>query len=143
MLAWICISEKHYNVAFDFIKLLGMILIIKGISFYFTLLPDSSQKCDLSNMFKSQKGCNDLLFSSHITVQLLSILYILYYTRFGKGMSTNSNRLLISTIPINAYLILALRDHYSIDILYALIVTYGMFYFNHTCFKPGLLCKDH
>ena len=137
------VKEKNYRVLFDFIKLFAMIMIIRSLSFYLTTLPDASQRCDPSIIVGINGGCSDLLFSGHTAIQLLSILYLYYYSETWNRYSDAIKIPFLSIIPMNMYLILARRDHYSIDILYAFMVTYGMFYFNHTCFKPGMLCvKD-
>lgn len=140
---FLIIKEKNYRVLFDFIKLFSIIFIIRSLSFYLTTLPDASERCDPSIVSGINGGCNDLLFSGHTFIQLLSILYLYYYSESWQKLPTTITRPFLLLIPANAYLILAKRDHYSIDILYAFMVTYGMFYFNHTCFKPGMLCvKD-
>ena len=134
------LREKNYRVLFDFIKLFAMILFIRSLSFYLTMLPDASKRCDPTIVTGINGGCGDLLFSGHTSFQILSILYLYYYSETWNKYSHAIKIPFLSLIPINAYLILARRDHYSIDILYALIVSYSMFYFNHTCFKPGMLC---
>ena len=134
------LREKNYRVLFDFVKLFAMILFIRSLSFYLTMLPDASKRCDPTIVTGINGGCGDLLFSGHTSFQLLSILYLYYYSETWNKYPNTIKIPFLSLIPINAYLILARRDHYSIDILYALIVTYSMFYFNHTCFKPGMLC---
>jgi hypothetical protein len=133
------LREKNYRVLFDFVKLFAMILFIRSLSFYLTMLPDASERCD-PEATGINGGCNDLLFSGHTSFQILSLLYLYYYSETWNKYPNTIKIPFLSLIPINAYLILATRDHYSIDILYALIVSYSMFYFNHTCFKPGMLC---
>ena len=137
------IKEKNYKILFDFIKLFAIILFIRTFSFYLTVLPDSSERCDPNITMSPNGACHDLLFSGHTTFQILSILYLYYYSETWQKLPNTIKMNFMLLIPANAYLILATRDHYSIDILYAFIVTYSMFYFNHTCFKPGMLCiKD-
>ncbi len=118
--------KKRNAIIFShFIILLAFIQIFRSIIFSLTLLPDSSQNCSFGIISGS---CNDLLFSGHISAVLLILLFIYKYNLLPKKYFKYFLLLFIFMIIF----IISSRNHYSIDILIAMITTYFIYiiYFN-------------
>jgi hypothetical protein len=98
----------------------GTLMLLRGISFSVTLLPDSSRMCHLSNHLGS---CFDLLFSGHSTIMFLCSL--LLSSHFP--LSLKWKVFLFSNTIITSFLIIVCRNHYTIDVLYSILLTYLIF----------------
>lgn len=98
----------------------GTLMLLRGISFSVTLLPDSSRMCHISNHLGS---CFDLLFSGHSTIMFLCSL--LLSSHFP--LSLKWKVLLFSNTAITSFLIIVCRNHYTIDVLYSILLTYLIF----------------
>jgi len=95
----------------------GILMLMRGIFFSVTLLPDSSQMCQLSNHFG---GCFDLIFSGHSTIAFLSTLLLVKHypvPLFLKSILHTSNIIMFVMIVL-------CRNHYTIDVLLSIILTY-------------------
>lgn len=111
---------------YEFILTCGIILLLKNFLFISTILPDPSQKCSLFSLSNFMKGsCYDLVISSHSTILFVSFLVMFYNNIF------NIYTLIISIIVILTiiYLIIALRQHYTLDIINALGYSFFVYYF--------------
>lgn len=104
-----------------FIKLLCKLMVIKLILMNVTTLPDASGKCMNEDKLKNKfnfyfiSGCNDLIFSFHMTITLL-LLFIL------KKNNIISNNTYIIVAVIHAIIIITTQNHYTIDVLLAFII---------------------
>jgi hypothetical protein len=129
MLLFFYLIYKNQNAfaLINFIILFSIIQIIRGFIFSLTLLPDASNNCTFSLIGGS---CNDLLFSGHIGSVLLILLLIFKYNLISSKV--NKNILLALFILMNIF-ILSSRNHYSIDLVIGIILTYAIynFYFVH------------
>jgi len=102
-----------------FIKYLTILVLIKTVLMNVTILPDSSQKCSYNdNIFKMifLGGCNDLIYSLHMTIVLL----ILHFLKKNK-IITNKYATIYSVLQ--AFLIIFSHNHYTLDVLLAFIIT--------------------
>ena len=123
LLFYLFYKKRNISIFNHFIIIFSLIHIIRCILFSLTLLPDSSNNCTFG-LFSG--SCNDLLFSGHISVVLLIILFVYKYKLFNSKSVKNS--LLFLFILMNIF-ILSSRNHYSIDIVTALIITYMIYHF--------------
>ena len=100
---------------------MGIILFLKNILFISTILPDPSQRCSKFCLSKLYKGsCYDLHISTHSTLLFVSIFVIInnkVYSGDGLVVALLANLIII-------YLILSLRQHYTIDIVNALAYSF-------------------
>ncbi len=95
----------------------GILMMMRGIFFSVTLLPDSSQMCQLSNHLG---GCFDLIFSGHSTIAFLSTLLLIKHYPVPLFLQ---NMLHIINIVTFCMIVLC-RNHYTIDVLLSVILTY-------------------
>ena len=100
-----------------FIMMFCITYTVRAISFCITHMP-AAYECDKSNMFNS---CNDLMFSGHTTMTVLS-LWALHYWR-GLPIWFVAPYFLV-TIGF----ILAPRYHYSSDVLIASVISTSIFH---------------
>ena len=120
----------------EYVLTVGIILIMKNILFVSTILPDPSQKCKKFCAKKFYQGtCFDLHISSHSTL-LFASLFVLINNKICNG---NTFLVAIMINMIIVYLILTLRQHYSMDILNALFYTYFVNYYVRNNLVPKIL----
>lgn len=98
-----------------------ILFIIRSFMIVVTVLPKykncSTKNEDNNKIYKLLTGgCYDKIFSGHFASILLATLLYLKY-----GLININNLIFINII--NAFLILATRSHYTIDILVAIFVT--------------------
>jgi hypothetical protein len=106
------------KIAIEFLKKYLIIILIRCVAINLTILPNASKDCVKG--FDLIKGCFDKVFSGHFsTLFLASLMYYKY--------SIINAPLLVSVNFINAFLIIASRSHYSIDIFVAFFVTLFIF----------------
>jgi hypothetical protein len=115
---------NNKQLYFDFTALLLIINFIRDITINITILP-KDELCDNNNihysLYSITGGCYDKIFSGHFAfILLLSLLY-------------NSYKV-IKNIPIlvlwnmsNAFIILKIRSHYTIDILVSLFICVSVY----------------
>ena len=100
----------------------GILFYLRPLLFSSTLLPDSSQMCLTS---KSIGSCFDLIFSGHTTIMFLTT-YILRDI-------FNIGAILFYTLQFNnlltSFLIVACRNHYTVDVLLAIIITHFVYFY--------------
>ena len=109
--------NQRQDLLDTFLKKCAVIMIIRSICILVTILPPK-QKCDLDILMFFHGGCYDKIFSGHIAYQLLAIL------RFRRTI-TNPKliKLFIASVVFEAFLLIASREHYTIDIVIAVFVT--------------------
>lgn len=95
--------------------------IIRISLFTSTILPDPSKKCSCVNLLKlGDGGCYDLVISGHC-ILLFPIIWIV----LQKKLYNSYIRYIIIFINfIIVYLMLSLRQHYTIDIINALFYSF-------------------
>lgn len=134
------LAIDRFKNAGDFITMISLIYLMRAISFSLTVLPspDTSCKCeweDTPNTFLRsilnilyQEGCNDLIFSGHTSMMLMSSLFIMYYYLQGKYLQ---QFMLIMFNCIGVFVIIGTRLHYSVDVFIATIITTLLFFAFH------------
>lgn len=115
-----------YNTStVQFFKLILTLYFLRAITTIATILPKDKQCNDkeytLYNMFDGH--CYDKIFSGHFGVVCVALL-ILYYNH---GISIY---FLAPYAVLVAYLIIATRSHYTVDILISAFVSYSIFKLN-------------
>jgi hypothetical protein len=114
------VSTKAFN---KFLVTHGPLMALRGIFFSVTLLPDSSEMCLESGHIGS---CFDLIFSGHSTIMLLCTMLIREFF--------NVSTLLYSTLMIKnfitCFMIIVCRNHYTIDVLISICMTYFVYMFS-------------
>lgn len=112
---YLCISLKKINPLSYFLLFISIIFLIKMFLNYSTLLPDSSESCQVRLL---NGGCNDLLCSGHFSIVFLIYLLVVKYNFIN---SNYNNYLLIITI-LYGFIPILTKKHYTIDILVAILV---------------------
>lgn len=120
----LAIYKKKYNIIFKWIKLIAITIIIKSIMMSVTILPDPSGKCELNFKNSVPRGyCNDLIFSGHMTVTIITLLFLYHHE-----LITNKIILLLYFL-LTGFQIISSKNHYTIDVLISIIVSLNVFYF--------------
>lgn len=119
------IIKPNIELLYSLLILFSLLFIFKCIIGLVTLLPDSSGSCTYSDLFGS---CNDLLFSGHVSKILILLLLCDYYNLIPDYVS-NIYYILLGFMIL---FILSARKHYSIDIIFGIIVSLFIFmiYYN-------------
>lgn len=89
------------------------LMATRAASFASTLLPDASQQCHTSLFVGS---CHDLMFSGHAMIMTLATLVLQHFFALPAG----ARRLLWASNAGVAVLIVATRNHYTVDVVAAL-----------------------
>jgi hypothetical protein len=113
---------KHINCLSEFLVKHGILMFLRGIFFSVTLLPDSSGMCQLSNHLG---GCFDLIFSGHSTISFLCTLLLCKHYPLYKEIKW----LLHANNLLTCFLIVVCRNHYTIDVVISLFMTYFVWNF--------------
>lgn len=99
---------------------ISIVYFLRAILFSVTVLPDASKQCNDNGLFG---GCNDLLYSGHIAVTTITLLYIYHFYLKDYRFKIFSLIYLLAM----SFVILANRNHYTIDIILALLIPYFIF----------------
>lgn len=108
---------KHIDCLSEFLVKHGILMFLRGTFFSVTLLPDSSGMCQLSNHLG---GCFDLIFSGHSTISFLCTLLLCKHYPLYKELKW----LLHFNNLLTCFLIVVCRNHYTIDVIISLFMTY-------------------
>lgn len=122
-LIYLILRNREMKALKVFLKCHGVLMLFRAMCFSLTLLPDSSQMCQVSNHFGS---CFDLIFSGHSTIMLLCTLIIRNYFKVGNTVYL----LLQINNLITSILIIMCRNHYSVDVLISLLLTTYVYQFH-------------
>jgi hypothetical protein len=121
----ICDKFSH---ALDFIWLMGILYLLRLISFSITIVPSPDMHCNtepdtaLRGVFHQfwQEGCGDLIFSGHTMSMVLASLFIWKYCFPGNYMVAGA---LVMYNVMGMLLIIGTRMHYTVDVFIATIIT--------------------
>lgn len=116
-------SKRLQNEALEtFFTKHGILFYLRPLLFSSTLLPDSSQMCLTS---KSIGSCFDLIFSGHSSIMFLSTYILRDIFNIGAVLfyTLQFNNLLTS------FLIIVCRNHYTVDVLLAIIITHFVYFY--------------
>lgn len=101
----------------------GILFYLRPLLFSSTLLPDSSQMCLTS---KSIGSCFDLIFSGHSSIMFLTT----YILRDIFSISVVMYYMLQINNLLTSFLIVACRNHYTVDVLLAIIITHFVYFYS-------------
>ena len=121
LVIYIFLFRKSNSLCFkEFLCKHGILMLMRGIFFSVTLLPDSSQMCQLSNHLG---GCFDLIFSGHSMIAFLSSLLLQkhYPIPLFLRYMLHINNIVTFTM------IVLCRNHYTIDVLLSIVMTYFVY----------------
>lgn len=93
------------------------IYLFRLFCIYATILPSPHKKCK-SNIIQA---CHDFIFSGHTAITLLNSLYLY-------DIYPNLKIIILLFLFIFIILIIATRMHYTIDVILALYISYGIYY---------------
>ena len=111
---YLCVNNNNIN-AFSYLLIgISIIFIIKCILNFSTILPDSSQKCQVKLL---NGACNDLLCSGHFSVVFLIYLLVIKY----KLTNNNIHNLLLLLVGLYGFIPILTKKHYTIDILVSIL----------------------
>ena len=99
----------------------GTLMTLRGACFSTTLLPDASQTCSSSTYLGA---CHDLVFSGHVLIMSLGALTTVHFFR----IPTAAQVALAVHCASVALFITAARNHYTLDVIVATVITPLVFY---------------
>jgi len=105
-------TRRSMTLSRQFVIDCATIMILRSMTIAMTILP-ASKSCSSNSWYPIVGGCYDKIFSGHVAYQTLSILYL---CRLGFSVWN------YLAIPAEAIILLGLREHYSVDILLAVII---------------------
>lgn len=111
---YLCVNNNNINALSYFLIGISIIFIIKCILNFSTILPDSSQKCQVKLL---NGACNDLLCSGHFSVVFLIYLLVIKY----KLTNNNIHNLLLLLVGLYGFIPILTKKHYTIDILVSIL----------------------
>ena len=106
------------NLIWEFAEKFLILIFLRSITLFFTILPkheNCSKRFDWSTCFVGQ--CYDKIFSGHTALTLLAALLL----NRGGYIPTWLGFLFVS---LEILFILLTRSHYSVDVLFAIVITY-------------------
>lgn len=109
-------NENSVNALQKMFHLHSELMLLRCICFSVTLLPDSSQMCKNTHFIGS---CYDLIYSGHTTAMFLFTYLIREFYNVSNILYIN---LQLNNI-ITSILIIACRNHYTIDVIISLLAT--------------------
>lgn len=122
--------DKFQHI-WDFLLLISIIYTMRAISFSLTVLPSPTTECKCEWEYEPetilrkilniiyQEGCNDLIFSGHTSIMVMSSLFLCWYYFSEKYM------IMLGILLYNVFgilIIIGTRLHYSVDTFIATIV---------------------
>ena len=121
LLLFININYKKYILSLIFIQ------VLRSICLYLTVYPPANINCE-KNVIKKEKKfnlvkictgrCTETIFSNHTSLLLLTLIYL-----FPK-MNYFSKIFSVFYFLVTIYIIIGLRNHYTIDIFLGIIITF-------------------
>lgn len=100
----------------------GVLMLIRCVLFSVTLLPDSSQMCAIS---VHSGSCFDLIYSGHTTIMYLTTFITKEYFDISKSYYTFLH---INNLITSLFIIIC-RNHYTVDILLSMLITYLFYHY--------------
>lgn len=115
-LVYLMIIHKRTYLILDYLFILSIVYLLRALLFTITTLPDPSQRC---NPYGLMGACNDLVYSGHIAITTITLLFIYYnFHRSSKFLG-----IMILYLFITSFVILKNRNHYTLDVVLALIIS--------------------
>jgi hypothetical protein len=112
--------HSEYNIFDTFLTKFSILLILRCVLNLCTILPRIRKDTE----FKIYGGGNDMLLSGHISFLTLTILYLI-------KINGNEYYKYISGLYLFIMMIMtsAIRNHYTVDVIIAFILSYLIFYY--------------
>lgn len=119
---------KNYKLFISFFKYFSIIVLLRTITTQVTVLPPQTECKYEKNFFNIFYMCLnghyiDKIFSGHTSASLLIVLLYFRYNILDKNLLY----LLLGLQILLAFSLILTRSHYTIDILIAYIITFGIF----------------
>ena len=131
-------GKRMFNMWF----LIAIVYLLRAISFSVTVLPSPSTHCkceweeEPETFLRSilnvlyQEGCNDLIFSGHTSMMVMSSLYLVHYYLYQSNFCV---LMILLFNVIGVLVIIGTRLHYTTDVFLATIINTLLFFsFNKT-----------
>lgn len=126
-------GKQFFNMWF----LVAIFYLLRAISFSITVLPSPSTHCkcewetEPETFLRSvlnvvyQEGCNDLIFSGHTSMMVMSSLYMVHYYLYKSKFCVS---MILMFNIIGALVIIGTRLHYATDVFLASIICVLLFF---------------
>lgn len=116
-----------------FLVVFAIVLIIRSLMMYVTVLPDSTERCDpeknmsmnYTGLFEDRGTCGDLSVSGHTAFAWIILLCFLH--RWKKNSTRPEFFLIIALVFIEITCILLSRSHYTSDVLNGILLSTFVF----------------
>jgi hypothetical protein len=111
------LDQRSLDAFRTFLWVHGSLMVMRAVAFASTLLPDASRTCQTSRYLGS---CFDLIFSGHVVMMILPLLgqaTFFPYTPRAVALS------LRACAAATCVLVAATRNHYTVDVLLAVLLT--------------------
>ena len=100
-----------------YVKAIVTCVVLRMICIYCTVLPPTHKKCDYDGTYVG--GCYDKLFSGHMTLCVISSLFL-------SSVFPQFSHVLLLLNMCEAFNLIASRDHYTVDVVLGIIISYSM-----------------
>jgi len=120
--------KKNYRIFISFFKYFSIIVFLRTITTQVTILPPQTEckyeKKILNMLYICLNGHNlDKIFSGHTSASLLIILLYFRYDILEKNLFY----LLLALQILLSFSLILTRNHYTVDVVIAYIITFGIF----------------
>lgn len=106
------------NVIWEFAEKFLLLIFLRSLTIFFTILPkhaDCSKRFEWSTCLVGQ--CYDKIFSGHTALTVLAALLLVRNGYVPKWLGA-------LFVSLETILILLTRSHYSVDVVFAMVITY-------------------
>lgn len=129
ILLWILpfLLSKRVDLVYFVYKIISVILFMRTLTKFFTIIPSQDNGCknEINNPECYITGyCNDKIFSGHTSLSLILLLTAFEFDLVDKRLMP----ILLLLHFIYVGLILASRNHYTVDIILAYMISTSTFY---------------
>jgi len=111
------VQSSNNRLLYRFLLNGAIIMMLRSVTITATILP-ATKTCPENHLMdiasKMRGGCYDKIFSGHMSYLTLSVLYLVHL---------NHSKLHYLAILVEGYLLVGMREHYTIDVLLAVIIT--------------------
>jgi hypothetical protein len=111
------LDQRSLDAFRTFLWVHGFLMATRALAFASTLLPDASRQCHASRFLGS---CFDLIFSGHVVMMILPLLG---QAAFFPHTPAAVRLLLRACAAGTCLLVAAARNHYTVDVLLAVVIT--------------------
>lgn len=117
ILLWPCFTaDNPKEIMREIFGFALVLVVLRSFTTAVTILPKTDSRCDSENRINWMGSCYDCIFSNHTAIGFIITLILLKNEVF-----TLQSLFLFNFI--NIFLILSTRSHYTVDVIFAIIVT--------------------